>query len=85
MSECGEERGEGLGQRDQLVRSVSVRGKERGLSSKGSAGQISKCGRLRAERSDGHISECGKERGEGLGQRDQMVTSVSVVRRGARA
>ena len=85
MIECGEERGEGLGQRDQLVRSVSVRGKERGLSSKGSAGQISECGK---ERGEGLVQRDQLVRSVsvvGLGQRDQMVTSVGVVRRGARA
>ena len=68
VSECGEERGEDLGQRVQLV--ISVCGVWTGgtkplrLSSKGSAGQI---------------SECGEEKGKGLGHRDQMVRSVSAV------
>ena len=68
VSDCGEERGEDLGQRVQLV--ISVCGVWTGgtkplrLSSKGSAGQI---------------SECGEERGEGLVQRDQLVRSVSAL------
>ena len=59
VSECGEERGEDLGQRVQLVRSVcgvwTGGTKPSRLSSKGSAGQI---------------GECSVDRGEDLGQRD---------------